>query len=452
MSTLDSRRRCLEEVCGTEKTYVQDLNYIVEEWLKPLRASEIIPRGQLPDIFSNIELILSVNSELNDKLNKCLTSFPEGTPGEKITGFGEIFESQSRLLVCYHQYCSNHSNALAAVAQARKQSSKFEAFVQEKEGTGLSLGSYLIKPVQRICKYPLLFRELLKFTPNDHPDHEPLENAFRVLNDVTLQINEIKRQAENLSKLHDIAHQISGFPGNIVDEDRVFVKEGTMDKINPKKKVQERYFFLFSDIIVWCEKGGVKKKVCSYRGQLSMDSTLVKQPDPVRDKAPKGLIPGNLLPLSFQLVQMAKQKVYTLVARDEKEMKEWMSACENVISGHLEQLQSDHSHQKLVVPQKSSSKVRLARQQTDVSGAIGSYSSSNISMKGGIDKDEEDDEGLDAYERLEKKNAELERRLKKTTEILEAAIAEKSSLEAKMEAIIHRMEKIEGNHSSDYAI
>ena len=47
--------------------------------------------------------------------------------------------------------------------------------------------------MQRICKYPLLFRELLKHTPEGHPDRAPLEKASDVLKDVTLQINEIKR-------------------------------------------------------------------------------------------------------------------------------------------------------------------------------------------------------------------------------------------------------------------
>lgn len=38
-----------------------------------------------------------------------------------------------------------------------------------------NLHDYLIKPVQRICKYPLLFKELLKCTPAEHPDYWALE-------------------------------------------------------------------------------------------------------------------------------------------------------------------------------------------------------------------------------------------------------------------------------------
>ena len=70
--------------------------------------------------------------------------------------------------------------------------------------------------------------------------------------------------------MHDVNHQISGFPDYIVMEGRVFVKEGALSKINPKRKIQERQFFLFSDILIWCEKTGVKKNHYRYRGQLEV--------------------------------------------------------------------------------------------------------------------------------------------------------------------------------------
>ena len=40
------------------------------------------------------------------------------------------------------------------------------------------LQSYLIEPVQRIPRYKLLLQELLKRTPQRHPDHAPLAAAL----------------------------------------------------------------------------------------------------------------------------------------------------------------------------------------------------------------------------------------------------------------------------------
>ena len=48
------------------------------------------------------------------------------------------------------------------------------------EVRGLALHAFLIKPVQRICKYPLLLRDLIRNTDSDHPDRQNL---------ITVQVN-----------------------------------------------------------------------------------------------------------------------------------------------------------------------------------------------------------------------------------------------------------------------
>jgi FYVE/RhoGEF/PH domain-containing protein 3 len=50
-------------------------------------------------------------------------------------------------------------------------------------------------PIQRIPRYKLLLTELLKHTPEEHPDFEDLEAAVKLVSSVVGAINEdIKRQ------------------------------------------------------------------------------------------------------------------------------------------------------------------------------------------------------------------------------------------------------------------
>lgn len=48
----------------------------------------------------------------------------------------------------------------------------------------LELSSYLIKPVQRLCKYSLLLGQLIKYTLPEHPDRENLEKALKLVSDM----------------------------------------------------------------------------------------------------------------------------------------------------------------------------------------------------------------------------------------------------------------------------
>lgn len=60
----------------------------------------------------------------------------------------------------------------------------------------LDMGSLLIKPVQRIMKYPLLLAELWNATPTDHPDNRPLQEALTTVKVINININEFKRRKD----------------------------------------------------------------------------------------------------------------------------------------------------------------------------------------------------------------------------------------------------------------
>lgn len=60
----------------------------------------------------------------------------------------------------------------------------------------LDMGSLMIKPIQRVMKYPLLLCELRNSTPPSHPDYRALEEAFTAVKDINVNINELKRRKD----------------------------------------------------------------------------------------------------------------------------------------------------------------------------------------------------------------------------------------------------------------
>lgn len=64
-----------------------------------------------------------------------------------------------------------------------------------------NLDSLLIKPMQRITKYPNLILQLLQYTPEDHPDREGLMSARISVENAILEINKTKKNFELVGQI-----------------------------------------------------------------------------------------------------------------------------------------------------------------------------------------------------------------------------------------------------------
>lgn len=64
-----------------------------------------------------------------------------------------------------------------------------------------NLDSLLIKPMQRITKYPNLIAQLLQYTPEDHPDREGLVAARITVENAILEINKTKKNFELVGQI-----------------------------------------------------------------------------------------------------------------------------------------------------------------------------------------------------------------------------------------------------------
>jgi hypothetical protein len=115
----------------------------------------LVTESDLVHVFSNTEEVMTANKLLLSKL----LARKEHDP--KLIDLSEaILESADKFKV-YSIYCGNYPKAMKTVA-ALKTNAEFSTFLTKlmsgTEAKGLSLESFLIKPVQRICKYPLLLR------------------------------------------------------------------------------------------------------------------------------------------------------------------------------------------------------------------------------------------------------------------------------------------------------
>lgn len=73
----------------------------------------------------------------------------------------------------------------------------------------LELNGYLTKPTTRLGRYNLLLREILKRTPDDHPDKEAIPQVMGIITQYLVQVNAETGRRENLFNLEQIQERLS---------------------------------------------------------------------------------------------------------------------------------------------------------------------------------------------------------------------------------------------------
>ncbi|XP_063277489.1 rho guanine nucleotide exchange factor 38 [Prinia subflava] len=200
------RVKIIAELIQTEKDYISDLDLCIKEVIQPLRNKQIA-RFDVDGLFSNIELVHQLSAKLLSLLEEATTDVE---PSMQI--IGEVFlQIKGPLEDTYKIYCYHHDDAHTMLEYYEKdeelkqhlrdcvQSLK-KRYEEEGKPNLMDLGSLLIKPVQRLMKYPLLLQELLNSTPISHPDHEVLQDALFAMKNINVNINELKRRKDLVLK------------------------------------------------------------------------------------------------------------------------------------------------------------------------------------------------------------------------------------------------------------
>ncbi|XP_075072066.1 dynamin-binding protein isoform X1 [Mixophyes fleayi] len=195
---LEKRSKVIEELLQTERDYLRDLETCVDHIMVPLQATRMT-HVDFEVLFGNIYSVVDVTKKFLGALENC-------------DSVGLIFlEHHIELESVYKEYCQNHEETIALLETYDKDE-KFQrhliecietvkSLYQEWGCTNyINLGSFLIKPVQRIMRYPLLLMELLGATPDSHPDKTPIKEAVRAAKEINVNINEYKRRKDLVVK------------------------------------------------------------------------------------------------------------------------------------------------------------------------------------------------------------------------------------------------------------
>ena len=103
-----------------------------------------------------------------------------------------------------------------------------KATTTRAELRGLNLESMLIKPIQRICKYQLLLRDLLRNMEKTHKNRAQIETALSEVKRTATKVNDKMKDHEATRKVIDIFNTVKDLPNDLVAPGRKFEVEANV--------------------------------------------------------------------------------------------------------------------------------------------------------------------------------------------------------------------------------
>ncbi|KAM6968625.1 pleckstrin homology domain-containing family G member 3-like [Tautogolabrus adspersus] len=311
--------RVVMEIIETERMYVKDLRSIVEDYLAHIIDMNNLPiqPEQVCALFGNIEDIYEFNSELLQSLDMC-----ENDP----VAIARCFVDKSDYFEIYTQYCTNYPNSVAALTDCMRNTT-LATFFRDRQAAlkrSLPLGSYLLKPVQRVLKYHLLLQEIVKHFNPDEEGYEVVQEAIDTMTGVAWYINDMKRKHEHAVRVQEIQSLLINWKGPDLTTYGELVLEGTFHVLRAKNT---RTLFLFEKMLLITKKRG---EHYVYKTHISCSTLMLL--DSAKD------------PLLFSVIHFKHPKQpHTVQAKSVEEKRLW--------GHHIKRLILENHN--TIVPQKA---------------------------------------------------------------------------------------------------
>ncbi|KAL6065501.1 Rho guanine nucleotide exchange factor 4 [Balamuthia mandrillaris] len=245
------RQEVVFELIETETKYNNDLGIVETVFLEPIRQKQLLTKEEITALFSNIEDIISVNGSFLRELKKLKLQ------GPVILDVGKHMLEWVEPFKVYGVFCSNHRRIVDRIDDFKQKNKPFAKFLEDcfvlPVCRLLSLDSFLMAPLQRICKYPLLLKKICENTPEGHSDYHTIRQATEALENIVKMINEQTREMENIEKILAIQNKIEQNANSekleLVAPGRHLVRQGLLH-VRISSSQFEAMLFLFNDLLL----------------------------------------------------------------------------------------------------------------------------------------------------------------------------------------------------------
>uniref|UniRef100_A0A4Y0BMZ7 Guanine nucleotide exchange factor DBS n=1 Tax=Anopheles funestus TaxID=62324 RepID=A0A4Y0BMZ7_ANOFN len=317
------RGHVLAELLETERIYVAEMGSILKGYKDEMLSEEmssLVPpglQGKSDILFGNLHELYTFHNDIFLKdLENCIS-----TTELVALCFVQRRDTFFRL---YSYYCQNIPRS-ERLRETLVDTHLFLQECQKKLGHKLPLAAYLLKPVQRITKYQLLLKDLLKFSDTGTCSRE-LQKALDCMLVVLKCVND---------SMHQIA--ITGFPADLSQQGELLMQDSFQVWTESKKdlrlrlKTQNRHIFLYQKAMLFCKQGsktGHNKSTYQFKHWLQMSQ--IGLTESVRGDSKR-----------FEVWLQGRQEVHTIQASTIEIKNKWVAEIKKVLLNQLEELKGE---------------------------------------------------------------------------------------------------------------
>ncbi|XP_066953705.1 uncharacterized protein Exn isoform X3 [Macrobrachium rosenbergii] len=331
------------EMITSEASYLKSLNVLVTHFVQcpEFTVDEgddaVLSRRERHILFSDILPVKRCSELFLADLEK---RWQESVRISKISDI--ILKHANNHFQVYVKYCSNQIYQDRILKELKENNPKFLEVLNRLESSpvcqSLAMHSFLMLPMQRITRLPLLVDAIFHRLKHDTPEWEECKAALATLTKIVAECNEGARKMERMEEMLILSRQldfreVKAIP--LISASRWLVKKGELtrltwkenDKLTFGKRISKHtlYFFLFTDLLVVTKKKSEDQyMVLDYCSRnmvqvLELDAT---------DKFPGRILDGHKNLLIMTMLQNHENKTVEMVVSCpmESDRTRWVEA------------------------------------------------------------------------------------------------------------------------------
>ncbi|XP_077039697.1 rho guanine nucleotide exchange factor 26 [Agelaius phoeniceus] len=256
------RQEAIFEVISSEHSYLLSLEILIRMFKNSRELSLTMTKTESHHLFSNITDVYEASKKFFEELEARHQNniFIEDISDIVARHAGSTFDP-------YVKYCTNEVYQQRTLQRLLATNPAFKEVLSRIEShedcRNLPMISFLILPMQRVTRLPLLMDTICQKTPKDSAKYENCKQALKEVSKLVRLCNEGARKMERTEMMYTINSQlefkIKPFP--LVSSSRWLVKRGELTAyvedtglFSKRTSKQQVYFFLFNDVLIITKK------------------------------------------------------------------------------------------------------------------------------------------------------------------------------------------------------